>query len=126
MKLRSLTFTLVLLALCAGTPAVVRAQDADLKQRIEQRLPAVDDLRRRQVAGENNQGYLEVRGQATAAETQLVEAENRDRAAVYELIARRSETTKETVGRARARSIAASSAVGVLVQDPEGRWAAKR
>ncbi len=126
MKLRSLTISLVLLALCAGTTTVVRAQDADLKQRIEQRLPAVDDLRRRQVAGENNQGYLEVRGQATAAETQLVEAENRDRAAVYELIARRSETTKETVGRARARSIAASSAVGVLVQDPDGRWAAKR
>lgn len=126
MKLRSLTISLVLLALCAGTPTVVRAQDADLKQRIEQRLPAVDDLRRRQVAGENNQGYLEVRGQATAAETQLVEAENRDRAAVYELIARRSETTKETVGRARARSIAAASAVGVLVQDPDGRWAAKR
>lgn len=125
MKTR-LTLSLLLIVLGLGAAPVVRAQDTDLKQRLELRLPAVDDLRRRQIVGENNQGYLEIRGTVTADEAQVVDAENLDRSAVYELIARRSETTKETVGRARAKAIAAASAVGVWLQDADGRWAAKR
>jgi hypothetical protein len=108
-----------------AVPAVV-AQDASIKQRLAQRLPALDDLRQRQIVGESNRGFLEVRGKATPAETQLVEAENRDRTEVYEAIARRSETTKETVGRARAKQIAAVSARGVLLQDENGNWAPKQ
>lgn len=107
-----------------AVPAAL-AQDAGLKQRLEQRLPALDDLRQRQVAGENNRGFLEVRGKATAEETELIETENRDRTAVYEAIAARSETTKDTVGRARAKQIAAASARGVLLQDANGAWAPK-
>lgn len=113
---------MVLLGL--AVPAAL-AQDAGLKQRLEQRLPALDDLRLRQVAGENNRGFLEVRGKATPEEEQLVEAENRDRTSVYEAIAARSETTKDTVGRARAKQIAAASARGVLLQDANGVWAPK-
>lgn len=125
MKTR-LILSLAIVALLGFAAPAASAQEADLKQRLEQRLPSLDDLRRRQIVGENNSGYLEVRGKATPEETELVEAENRDRATVYELIARRSETTKDTVGRARAKSIATASARGVLIQDTEGRWAAKR
>jgi uncharacterized protein YdbL (DUF1318 family) len=107
-----------------AVPAAV-AQDAGIKQRLAQRLPALDDLRQRQIVGESNSGFLEVRGKATAEEIQLVEAENRDRTEVYETIARRSETTKETVGRARAKQIADASARGVLLQDASGNWAPK-
>jgi uncharacterized protein YdbL (DUF1318 family) len=125
MKTR-LILSLAVVALLGFAAAPASAQDADLKQRLERRLPSLDELRRRQVVGETNTGYLEVRGTATPAETELVEAENRDRAAVYELIARRSETTKDTVGRARAKAIATASARGVLIQDTEGRWVEKR
>jgi len=107
-----------------AVPAAV-AQDAGIKQRLAQRLPALDDLRQRQIVGESNRGFLEVRGKATDEEIQLVEAENRDRTEVYETIARRSETTKETVGRARAKQIADASARGVLLQDAAGNWAPK-
>ncbi|MBK8476891.1 MAG: DUF1318 domain-containing protein [Opitutaceae bacterium] len=107
-----------------AVPAAL-AQEPGLKQRLEQRLPALDDLRLRQIAGENNRGFLEVRGKATPEEVQLVEEENRDRSSVYEAIAARSETTKDTVGRARAKQIAAASARGVLLQDANGAWAPK-
>lgn len=102
------------------------AQDAGLKQRLEQRLPAMDDLRQRQIVGENNRGFLEVRGSATAEETRLVEAENRDRKEVYALLARGNGTTAESVGLARAKKIAAVSVRGVLVQDADGNWGPKK
>ena len=108
-----------------AAPAATAQQSPDLKQQMVQRLPALDELRRRQVVGEANTGFLEVRGTATPEEQQLVEAENRDRTEVYETIARRSETTKETVGRARAKQIADASARGVLLQDAAGNWAPK-
>ena len=118
--------SLVIVVLFSFAVPMTQAQDADLKQRLEQRLPTMDALRQRQIVGENNRGFLEVRGQATTEETQLVEAENRDRAEVYAIIARRSETTVDTVGRTRAKKIAASSVTGALVQDAEGNWAVKR
>ena len=125
MKTQLIRMFAIVALLGLAVPAAV-AQEPGLKQRLEQRLPAVDDLRRRQIAGENNRGLLEVRGKATPEEIQLVEGENRDRTAVYEAIARRSETTPETVGRTRALQIAAASAKGVLLQDVNGVWAEKK
>ena len=125
MKTR-LILSLAAVALFGVAAPVVSAQDAEIKQRMEERLPSIDVLRRRQVAGENNAGYLEIRGKSTPVDEQLVKDENADREAVYELIAKRSETTKETVGRARAKSLAAASAKGVLIQDAEGTWKEKR
>ncbi len=122
----ALLFSLMIASLLGFAVPGAWAQDANLKQRMEQRLTTLDDLRLRQVVGENNAGYLELRGIATPDEEAVVAAENADRAAVYEMIARRSETTKETVGRARAKTIAAASARGVLVQDANGGWAPKR
>lgn len=117
---------LLLAALCGAAAPVATAQDAGLKQRMEQRLASIDDLRRRQIAGENNAGFLELRGPANPQEQELVAAENLDRAAVYAAIAKRNETTAETVGKARAKQIAAASAKGLLLQDAEGNWAPKQ
>ena len=117
--------SLVIIALLGFAVSAAVAQDAGIKQRLEQRLPAMDGLRQRLIVGENNRGFLEVRGTATPEEGQLVEAENRDRAEVYAFIARRSETSPDTVGRARARKIAATSVRGALVQDENGAWAPK-
>ncbi len=125
MKTR-LILSLSLVALLGAAAPGALAQDVELKQQMAQRLPSIDDLRRRQIAGENNAGYLEARGKATPAEEALITAENADRAAVYDLIARRSETTRESVGRVRAKAIAAASARGVLLQDADGRWEEKR
>jgi uncharacterized protein YdbL (DUF1318 family) len=117
--------SLAIIAVLGFAAPMALAQDAGLKQRLEQRLPSIDGLRQRQIVGENSRGFLEVRGKATPEEIQIVEAENRDRTEVYTAIAKRSETTADTVGRARAKQIAAASARGVLLQDEKGRWAPK-
>lgn len=120
------------LALLLGVfawPAVapLQAQEAAaINRRMEERLPAIDALKARQLVGENNRGYLEARAELSADDAALVAAENRDRAAVYEAIARRAETTAEAVGRARARQIAERSRPGVWIQGPDGAWAVKR
>ena len=126
MKTRLILSLAVVALLGFAAPAATAQQAADLKQQMVQRLPALDELRRNQIVGEANTGFLDVRGTATPEAQQLVEAENRDRAAVYEMIARSSETTKDAVGRARAKAIATASARGVLVQDADGNWAEKR
>jgi len=117
---------LLLLALALGAPALVSslnaAEDLDaVRVRMEQRLPTIDDLKSQGAIGENNRGLLEVRsGGGNAAS--VVSAENRDREIVYAEIAKKSNTSAEQVGRARARRIAANSAPGVWLQRDNGEW----
>jgi uncharacterized protein YdbL (DUF1318 family) len=97
---------------------------ADIRRRMEQRLPALDQLKAAAAIGENNRGLVEVRGNAPDAGP-LVAAENADRGLVYAIIARETGATPDSVGRARAKQIAANSRAGVWVQDESGRWARK-
>lgn len=93
----------------------------DLKLRMDQRLAQVDDLKAKQAVGENNRGLLEVR-QAVAGAENLVAEENRDRAELYSLIAKKANTTPEMVARARAKNIAERSTTGIWLQDESGKW----
>ena len=108
-----------------GLALPVVAQDASVKQRMEQRLPAIDELKQRKIVGENNRGYLELRTKASADETRLVDAENRDRDSVYDSIAQQAGTSKDAVGRRRAAQIATNSARGVWIQAADGSWSVK-
>jgi len=113
------------LALCAFTAAVSAAESAAaIRQRMEQRLPQIDDLKAKGAIGENNRGLLEVRAAAGNAAA-VVSEENRDREAVYALIAQQTGATADSVGRARAKQIAASARSGVWVQDESGAWKKK-
>ena len=115
-----LVFSLV----CTAVP-IARAQDLGaIKQRMEARISDLDTLKSGGAVGENNQGFVEVRSSAgdTAA---LVAAENADRLAVYEVIARKTGSTVAKVGGARAKQIAAGSKAGVWVQKEDGSWAKK-
>jgi uncharacterized protein len=108
-----------------AAPAALHAQSArELQSRMAQRLPQIDELKAAGALGENNRGYLEVRESKDNAAT-LAAEENRDREAVYALIARETGTTAEAVGRARARQIEAQSKSGVWVQDESGAWRKK-
>lgn len=122
------TFARILLPLVMFLPLLASAaEDAGtINRRMIARLPAIDALKERKVVGENNAGYLEVRGTATAEDQKLVSSENSDRKAVYELIANQQSTSADAVGRARARQIAERSKPGVLLQSPDGKWYEKR
>jgi len=119
-----------LFALCAvlgalfTTTAVFAESAGDIRARMVQRLAQVDDLKAKGAIGENNRGLLEVReGGGNAAS--IVADENRDREAVYALIAKETGASADSVGRARAKQIAASSKAGVWVQDETGAWRKK-
>ncbi len=109
-----------------ATAAVVAVSAAEalgvVKQRMVQRLPAIDALRDRGAAGENNQGLLEARGPLAAGESETVAAENADRQTVYAALAAQTGASADAVGRSRARQIAAGSKAGVWLQDEAGRW----
>lgn len=113
-------------ALFALTAApVAQAQSAaELRNKMAQRLPQIDDLKAKGAIGENNRGFVEVRA-ATPNADRVVSDENRDREAVYALIAKETGATPEAVGRARAKQIASQSRPGVWVQDESGAWKKK-
>ena len=113
-------------ATLALSPAMVRAQDlGSVKARMEQRLGAVDALKSRGVAGENNRGFLEPRGNASGGDQGLIAEENADRRTVYAAIAAQTGATPDAVGRQRAQQIASIARPGHWIQDPNGTWRQK-
>ncbi|MCJ8502287.1 YdbL family protein [Desulfatitalea alkaliphila] len=116
---KSLILAAIAMALVIFSSGLLQADD--LKTRMLERLPAITDLKARNIVGENNQGYLEILpGQSEGRD--LVAAENKDRQRVYEQIAARTGTTVEVVGQRRALQIAEKAAPGEWLQDRSGRW----
>jgi uncharacterized protein YdbL (DUF1318 family) len=109
---------------CLLATALFADSAADIQRRMAQRLGALDDMKAKGAIGENNRGFVEVRASAANADS-LVSAENKDREDVYALIAKQTGATPDSVGRARAKQIAAGSHSGVWVQDESGKWSKK-
>jgi len=112
-------------ALCVLSLSAWAESATDIRHRMEQRLPQIDALKAQEFLGENSRGFLEERKSGGSGAAGLVAQENKDREAVYGLIAKETGATTESVGRARAKQIAGSSRTGVWVQDEAGRWARK-
>ena len=124
MKNRILCFLAILSVLTLGV-ITTRAEDMNaVKARMSQRLGKIDELKSQGAIGENNRGFVELRG-GTPAAGDVVASENKDREAVYAVIAQQNGSSPEAVGRARAKQIAAGSAAGVWVQKDNGEWAKK-
>ena len=94
-----------------------------LKERMLARVPEINALKAKGVVGENNQGYLEFRGQQEKAA--VVEGENADRRQVYEAIAKQQGTAADLVGQRRALQIADSAGPGTWLQAADGAWRKK-
>jgi hypothetical protein len=126
MKSLSLFRFVMVLALFAFGTAAVRAEDLGaIKARLEQRLGAVNALKDRGVAGENNRGFLEIRGTASGPDQQMISEENSDRRAVYAALAQQTGATPDVVGRQRAQQLAQIAKRGHWVQDANGEWRQK-
>ena len=94
----------------------------DIKARMQQRLPTIVTLKSSGIIGENNNGYLEYIPGAPQKETGIVAAENNDRGAVYNAIAKQQGTTPGLVGKRRAIQIGQKSSPGEWLQDASGKW----
>ncbi len=93
----------------------------EIKQRMIDRLPAIESLKDKGLVGENNMGYLEFIGKKKE-KADVVEAENNDRKLVYEAIAKQQGTTVELVGKHRAIQISQKAQPGEWLQDANGKW----
>ena len=120
---RYLTLAAVLFVGAAAT--TVRAEDLPaIKARMSQRLGKIDAHKASGAIGENNRGFVEVRG-GGGDSASVVAEENHDREQVYAAIAKETGKSSDDVGKRRAQQLAASSAKGVWVQAPDGAWAKK-
>lgn len=117
-------FSLFAIVLVLSVP-VFAENAADLRHRMEQRLPQIDALKAQGVVGETNRGFIDERKSGVPNAAKIVADENHDREAVYAYIAKQTGSDAETVGRARAKQIAAASRPGVWVQDGSGNWSKK-
>ena len=112
------------------TPAI-RA----LKQSMQQRAAALGPFLDRGAVGIAANGHLAVRApkklnlKERARVTQLVEAENRDREALYVEIAKANKFDSSKVGEIRnifARQWKNKAKVGWFIQNPQGQWSKKK
>jgi len=96
----------------------------DIKQRMKKRLPAIAELKKEGIIGENNKGYLGFVTKARAKED-VIAAENKDRKKVYTYFAKQQETTLDIVEKIQAKRKAGRTSSGEFFQKPNGTWVKK-
>ena len=122
--MKKLTALIILFCLCL--PALQANNAETIKQNMIKRLPRIQELKKDGLIGENQQGYLEaVQSNLPAADKEVIEAENADRKAVYEAIARQQGTTAELVGKLRAKKIFEQAKSGEFLKQEDGTWKKK-
>lgn len=101
------------------------SENLTVKRRMSERMDLLDTLKRTGAIGENNEGYIEVRGSVTDKQEEVIVEENRDRLTIYAIIAIKTDSSRDEVGRHRATQIAQRSLPGIWLQDSEGNWRQK-
>ncbi len=121
-RMKNHVICIFLLAFLAVPLFLVRPAEAqDIKARMKARLPVIIELKSKGIVGENNKGFLEfVGGQHEKAD--VVQAENSDRAQVYEAIAKQQGVTPELVGKRRAAQLRDLAKPGEWLQNENGQW----
>lgn len=96
--------------------------NAGIKERLAERLPAINKLKTNLVIGEDNKGFLAVKGNISATDKKIVDAENADRKKIYEMLAKKNGVSVEKIQTRRAAQIADRSKKGIWLQNPAGKW----
>ena len=109
------------LALSSSLSAAPKTEN-QLKQHMLQRVTVIDELKLTGKVGENNVGLLTQRGMLSKDETNVLNRENEDRWALYEILAERLKLSVNVVGQGRAEELRKRSAKGVWLQAPDGNW----
>ena len=96
-------------------------QGADIKSRMQARLPQIIKLKAQGIIGENNLGLLEFRS-TNKSGADIVNAENSDRQKVYNAIAKQQGVSATLVSQQRAQQIRTKAGAGEWLQKPDGQW----
>lgn len=102
------------------------------RERFLARRPQIIEWKRLGAVGENNHGMLEMlqppaESAAKSAMTDVLAAENTDRTALFQNIAKRENATVEfIIQRWTAKRAMESSPFGTMIQGPDGKWSKKQ
>lgn len=110
------------------TPAKASTSTPDLKTAqasMSARLKQIVEYKKAGKIGENHLGYLVVKILGDKKIEELVKAENADRKIVYELIAKKVNSSSEIVGKQRAEQISEKAKEGEWFKDDKGNWSKK-
>lgn len=117
-RMNSVALLMVILSLFFTATAL---QAASLKDRMADRIPAINALKDQGLIGENNTGLLEYRtGQKP--DQAMIQEENNDRQTVYGAIAKKEGVSPTLVGQRRAKMIAENGKSGHWFQGADGKW----
>ena len=114
--MRKYLICVLLLAFCGIT------LHAGIKERLLQRLPAINKMKEALLIGENNKGLLTIKGNVSSAQKKIVDEENADRKKIYAMVAKKTGVSVALVEKRRAEAIAKSSKKGIWLQKPDGSW----
>jgi len=117
---------ILLAAILTLAPVVARAGDSlsELKERFKERYPHLVELKRAGAVGETATGMVDFvqPGSGDPEARQFVQTENRDRAALYKLIAAKDGTTPEKVAEINARRRFEKAKPGEWLRAADGKW----
>ena len=129
---KMLALSIAAFTLAFAVPQALSAADdaATIKKNMADRKPKIEVLKKAGSVGENKDGYLEAMKKdkndkevkLSDDENKLIEAENKDRKAVYAAIAKKEGSTVEKVGELRAKQIRSKAAEGEFIQGEDGKW----
>ena len=109
-----------------GQASDARARMGELRDRFKDRLPAMQKLRAAGKVGETSVGTVEaVKGRLEKDEQKLMDAENADRAELYQIIARQQGTTAAKVARIDGTRRIKELPRGEYYKDEDGNWKQK-
>jgi len=98
------------------------SQEDALIQSMQERLPALMELKLAGKVGETNLGLVEARAVLEREDRHLLSDENRDRLAHYKMIADKLGVPIGAVQRKRAEQIAEKSPRNIWIQSKSGVW----
>ncbi len=116
-------FITLLVTTCFLSP--LASADNSLTQRMKARLPEVLALKNSGVVGEGTDGKLLVRKEEGEKLEKLVKEENKDRAALFVILAKKTGGTPDEVAKKFALGMASKAKKGHWFKKPSGNWVSK-
>lgn len=127
----SLTVTMLSLLGLLSLPAQAQADSdkATVLERMKQRFPQMLAAKRKGEIGEMWSGYVAVppaAGQVSQAVKKIVADENKDRKALYRILAKELNVSEATVASNNRTRIYKQAEKGAWLQTPQGNWTQRK
>ena len=124
MKFKGGLVLMILAIFTSSTIALAAPTKKELQAKFEQRYPEIKKYKADGKVGETSAGFLEAVKDADGALSKLIDDENADRRALYELIAKDEKVDVDVVAKRAAQRNFKKAAPGEYIKE-DGKWKQK-